>query len=141
MQRFVTRATITREAARALVDAALDHARGKGIAVAVALVDRDGALMAFERMDGVRAPIVEFSIDKAYTAATTGASTRDFFAHMDANPALRLGLASRSRLLVWGGGVPAKADGEVIGGIGVSGASEEDDVACAQAALAACGLG
>lgn len=141
MKTYVTKRTVAHEASRALADAATAHARQKGIAVAVAVVDREGALMAFERMDGVPAPIVEFSIDKAYTAATTGASTRDFFGRMESNPALKLGLANRSRLLVWGGGVPARADGEVVGGIGVSGGSEDDDVACAEAALAACGLG
>lgn len=141
MQTTVTRRSISAEAARALVDAALVHARTNGLALAVAVVDREGALMAFERMDGVAAPIVEFSIDKAYTAATTGASTRDFFAHMDSKPALRLGLANRSRLLVWGGGVPARHGSEVIGAVGVSGAREEEDIACAEAALAACGIG
>jgi uncharacterized protein GlcG (DUF336 family) len=60
---------------------------------------------------------------------------------MNSSPALGMGLSNRSRLLVWGGGVPVRAEGEVIGGIGVSGSSEEDDVACAQAALTACGLG
>jgi len=87
---------------------------------------------------GVPAPIVEFSIDKAYTAAVTGSSTRDFF---DSSPALRLGLAGRSRLLVWGGGAPARADGEAVSAVGVSGPREEDDIACAEAALAPCRLG
>lgn len=141
MQSFVTKRTIAHAASRALAEAALAHARSQGLAVAVAVVDREGALMAFERMDGVAAPVVEFSIDKAFTAATTGTSTRDFFARMDSRPALRTGLSNRSRLLVWGGGVPVRADGEVIGAVGVSGASEDDDVACAEAAIAACGLG
>lgn len=141
MQTTITRRSISAGAARALVDAALAHARAKGLGIAVAVVDREGALVAFERMDGVAAPILEFCIDKAYTAAVTGSATRDFFGRMDASPSLRLGLSSRSRLLVWGGGVPARDGGEVVGAIGVSGAHEEDDIACAEAALAACGVG
>jgi uncharacterized protein GlcG (DUF336 family) len=140
MNLTLTVSSLTLEAARWMVTAATSEAQSRGQRIAVAVVDRQGALMAFERMDGVPAPIVEFAIDKAYTAAVTGAPTRDFFNHINSSDSLRLGLVSRSRLLVWGGGVPARSDGAVVGGIGVSGGPEDDDIACAMAALAAVGL-
>lgn len=132
--------SLTHHASCQLVKAAMSEAQSRGQRIAVAVVDRQGALMALERMDGVPAPIVEFAIDKAYTAAVTGAPTRDFFNHINSSDSLRLGLVSRSRLLVWGGGVPARADGAVVGGIGVSGGPEDEDIACATAALTTVGL-
>lgn len=136
----MTKTSLTHEAARNLVSAATVAAAARGQRVAVAVVDREGALLAFERMDGVPAPIIDFAIDKAYTAAVTGAPTRDFCEHMNSSPSLRLGLASRPRLLVWGGGVPTRHGGDVVGGIGVSGGPEEEDIACAIEALRSVGL-
>lgn len=136
----LTKTSLTHEAARRLVSAATAMAIGRGQRVAVAVVDREGALLAFERMDGVPAPIVDFAIDKAYTAAVTGAPTRDFCEHMNSSPSLRLGLGNRPRLLVWGGGVPARLDGDVVGGIGVSGGLEDEDIAYAIEALRTVGL-
>ncbi|MFO1106022.1 MAG: heme-binding protein [Amaricoccus sp.] len=140
MDPVVTRQSLSLAAARALVDAAIAHAEAKGLRISAAVADREGAPMALARMDGVPAPIAEFALEKAYTAAVTGASTRDFFAHIDANPSLRMGMTGRPRFLLWVGGEPARHEGEVVGAIGVSGASEDDDLACARAALAACGL-
>ncbi|MBX9457676.1 MAG: heme-binding protein [Rhizobium sp.] len=136
----LTKTSLSLEAARQLVKAAMMAGAARGHRVAVAVVDQEGALLAFERMDGVPAPIVEFSIDKAYTSAVTGAPTRDFFEHINASESLRLGIAGRPRLLVWGGGMPARHDGAVIGGIGVSGGPEDDDIACAGEALRTVGL-
>lgn len=135
-----TISSLTLAAARQLVSAAMTHALARQQAIAVAVVDQQGALMAFERMDGVAQPIIEFAIDKAYTAAVTGAPTRDFFEHVNSSESIRLGLLSRHRLLVWGGGVPARSMGAIVGAIGVSGGPEDEDMACATAALAHVGL-
>ena len=53
---------------------------------------------------------------------------------------LRAGAATRSRMLLWGGGLPVMVEDACVGAIGVSGGLVADDVACAEAALAACGL-
>ncbi len=55
------------------------------------------------------------------------------------NEGMKLGFSARPRLVVFGGGLPMRGAGELIGGIGVSGASEEQDGACARAGLAAIG--
>lgn len=91
-------------------------------------------------MDGVSSQTLTFAEDKAFTAATMRRSTAAFFDRMDQSPSLRLGIANRDRLLVWGGGVPVKFEGSIVGGIGVSGAQDFEDVACAQEALRCVGL-
>ncbi|MDZ7809439.1 MAG: heme-binding protein [Arhodomonas sp.] len=78
--------------------------------------------------------------DKAYTAAGFGLSTAQWDQVVGDNEALRAGLAQRPRLVMLGGGLPVMADGECIGGIGVSGGSEEEDELCARAGLTAGGL-
>lgn len=134
------KASLTSSGAKLMIESALSFAVENGLKIAVVVVDREGALLGLLRMDDVPAPITEFAIDKAYTASVTGTPTNEFFTHIDSSPSLRLGLMSRSRLLVWGGGLPARHQGQVVGGVGVSGGSEEQDIACATRALEAGGL-
>lgn len=125
--------------AAALVAAALDHARANGWAVAAAVVDPWGSVVAAGRMDGVPAPILDYATDKAYTAAL-GKSSRAFAERMGSAPGLTMGLSNRPRLCAWDGGVPIREGGTLIGAIGVSGAAGHEDIACAEAALAALSL-
>lgn len=140
MNLTISRETISLAAAQALVAAALAEAGRLGIRIAVSVADREGSPVTHARMDEVPAPISDFAAEKAYTAAVTGAATHDFFAHIDSSPSLRMGLTGRSKFLVWSGGLPLVVNGNPVGGIGVSGGSEEQDIACARAALAVCGL-
>lgn len=127
---------VSAEAALSLVSFALEHAHANGWIVCAAVCDPGGHLVAFHRMNGVNVPPIEFAIDKAYTAATMRRATAALFARTETKPPLRLGLANRKRLLVFPGGLPIEHNGQVIGGLGVSGASDDEDVACAEAALA-----
>ena len=126
--------------ARDLIAHAIDEAAENGWNVAVSVVDAAGATLASSRMNGVAAEILGFAEDKAYTASTMRRDTASFFERMDKSASLRLGLSNRERLLVWGGGLPIKYEGIVVGAIGVSGAQDFEDVACAQAALRKAGL-
>lgn len=117
------------------------HAVRNGWRIAAAVVDPQGVPLASARMDHVTPPILEFALDKAFTAATMRRSTEAFFSRMEESPALRLGLANRARLIVWGGGLPIVHGGQVVGGVGVSGAKDFEDIACAKAALTESGLG
>ncbi len=136
----LTRPEITAEAAQRLVASALDHARSNGWQIAVAVVDPHGVLAAFGRSDHVARPSVEFAIDKAYTAATLRKSSQAFGERMASSPTLALGLSTRARLMAWGGGVAVFEGDACIAGIGVSGVQDFEDVACAQAVIAAVGL-
>jgi uncharacterized protein GlcG (DUF336 family) len=133
-------ANLSCAAARQIVDAALAHAVRQGLTVAVSVVDAHGHTLASARMEGATPPILTFAADKAYTAATMRRSTAAFAERMAALPSLTLGLSTRDRLLAWGGGLPIVHEGQVIGGVGVSGASEPEDVACAEAGLRAIAL-
>jgi len=92
-------------------------------------------------MPGAFLHSIDIAIDKAYTAAGFGVPTD---AWTDAlaghSPAVRQGLPLRPRMVCFGGGLPMRHEGRLIGGIGVSGGSEHEDQTCARAGLAALGL-
>ncbi|MGV8893696.1 MAG: GlcG/HbpS family heme-binding protein [Burkholderiaceae bacterium] len=132
---------ITWEAASAAAQAALRHAEANGWRINVAVVDRGGSLMAFLRMPCAYLHSIDIAIDKAYTAASFGFSTKDWMAAIGHDDGMKLGFSAQPRLIVFGGGLPLRVEGdEWIGGIGVSGASEAQDEECARAGLAAIGL-
>ncbi len=131
---------VTPAAADEMVRTALETARGKGLEVAVAVVDPHGYLVSFGRTDRADAPVGEYAIDKAYTAGTLGASSAAFGKRMASAPSAGLGLSTRSRLLAWGGGVAIYENGTCIGGLGVSGGADEDDIAIAESAVQAADL-
>lgn len=131
---------ITHDAAMSLVSAALTYARSQGWAVAVAVCDPYGGLVAFGRDDAAAPLIGGFALDKAYTAATLRKPSAEFGAGMMKSPTLSLGVGTRERLLTWGGGVPVYEQGALTGAIGVSGAKEPEDVECALAAISDAGL-
>ncbi|OVZ55295.1 cobalamin adenosyltransferase [Pigmentiphaga sp. NML080357] len=137
----ITRA-LTLDAVRTALDAAVREASGQGIRVNVAVVDASGVLLGFLRMPGAFLHSADIAVDKAYTAAgfrlPTGAWDEALKGH---SPAVRQGLPARPRFAGFGGGFPLVAEGELVGGIGVSGGSEEQDEACARAACAALGMG
>lgn len=133
----VKQAHIGTTAAHAAVAAAVAHAQKLGIRINVAVTDAGGSLMAFLRMNGAFLHSIDIAIDKAYTAAGFGFSTSQWSQILAGDEALRLGIVHRPRLVVFGGGLPITEDGELIGGIGVSGGSAEQDEACARAGLEA----
>ncbi|WP_304865447.1 heme-binding protein [Rhodoferax sp.] len=128
-------------AAHLAVGAAVQAARERGVCINVAVVDAGGVLAAFLRMPGAPLHSVDIAIDKAYTAVSFGLATSQWQAALQQHSAaVREGLVLRPRFVAFGGGLPLLGNGQRIGGIGVSGGSEEQDEACAQAGLAAIGL-
>lgn len=129
------------EAAAAAAAASARWAEKAGIKVNIAVVDAGGNLAAFLRMPGAFLHSIDISIDKAYTAAGFGLPTAAWTEALATHsPAVRLGLPLRPRMVCFGGGLPLRHEGQVIGGIGVSGGSELEDEACARAGLNAIGL-
>src|SRR6202043_462111 len=136
MANVVKKHSISSELAQNMVDAAVAKARELGVSENVAILDDGGNLKAFSRMDGASVPTIEIAQNKAYTALF-GVSTQEFFNFIQGDPSLLAGLPTLARVAAWGGGVPIKVNGEVIGAIGVSGApAVQNDVDCARAALA-----
>jgi uncharacterized protein GlcG (DUF336 family) len=140
MSHSIEQRTITAEAASTAVRAAVAKAGELGIRVNAAVTDASGVLAAFLRMPGAFVQSVDIAIDKAYTAAGFGFATSQWADVLRGNEALRLGMPQRPRNVVFGGGLPIREGGALIGGIGVSGGSAEQDEACARAGLAALGL-
>lgn len=140
MQATVTRTEVSADAGLAMVQAAVACAAENGWEITAAVVDAGGNLVAFLRTDGVITPAIGFAIDKAFTAATLRKASEGFGERMASKPTLALGLGTRDRLITWAGGLPIFSGPICIGGIGVSGARDHEDLACAKAALDACGF-
>jgi glc operon protein GlcG len=125
------------EYAERLVAAARAAAAEAGHAVAIAVVDKGGHLVSFARMDGTGFLAVEVVIGKAYTAAAFGRPSHEMAAALDARPAFasQLLTLSHGRMTPVIGGLPVFVDGRLVGGIGVGGATGEQDLEVAEVAL------
>lgn len=137
-----TIATIRTIGSRPAMEAVLAAvAKGQEIAgpVAAAVVAAGGELIAFLRANGAPAPSAKIAQDKAYSAASFRVPTTELFDMVSGSSALREGLTAQPGIVLFGGGLPIELDGEFVGAIGVSGASEEQDVECASAGLVAIG--
>ncbi|MGD9985562.1 GlcG/HbpS family heme-binding protein [Pseudonocardia sp.] len=132
--------TITAEFAHELVAKAVEAATVDGKPMVITVCDREGTLKAFVRMDGAPLLSVQISQDKAYTAVAFGIPTDQWHEFIKDDEPLRLGIPHTARLVTFGGGYPLVVDGEIVGGIGVSGGHYTDDMAVAQGALRAVGL-
>ncbi len=140
---FAETKRLTTSGAKKMMSAAIGRAEAFGIAASVAIVDSGGHLLLLERMEGGRFHTVHSATTKAVCAAsnrrpttTKGAQGQD----LDTAHALGLALAAGpERWTAMEGGYPIIADGECVGGIGVSGGDWQQDEEIAQAALEAIG--
>ena len=131
---------LTSEAALRAVRASVARGLEMGVRVNAAVVDAGGHLLAFQRADGAFLPSITIAQDKAYTAAGFGISSRTLYQAIEAEPDVRDGIAKQPRVATFPGGLPIKKNDEVIGGIGISGASADEDEQCAMAGLSVIGL-
>src|SRR2546422_5922060 len=131
------KASITAEAAQRIIAAAEVKALEMGKPMCIAVVDGDGNLKAFSRMDGAPLLSVQIAQDKAYTAVSFGMATHEWFDFVKNDEPLLHGIIKTDRLIVFGGGYPIKTGEGIIGGIGVSGGHYTDDMQVAQAGLEA----
>jgi uncharacterized protein GlcG (DUF336 family) len=123
--------------ARRIIAAGERKATELGIPYNIAVADAGGGLVAHVRMDGAWLGSVDIAINKAWTARAFDMSTEDI-AHITQSGQQGFGLntTNDSRVVIFGGGIPIKRDGVVIGAVGASGGSVEQDVAVARAAVA-----
>lgn len=101
----------------------------KGAAIAVA--DAHGELLAFLKTDGCKLPSVTIAMNKAFTAAREQKESKVIGQSSLERPFPMTNFGDL-RYTAWGGGVPISYQGSVIGAVGVSGLSEEEDMAYAQ---------
>lgn len=129
----IEKRVISAQAAHQAVAAAIAHGEKIGVTINAAVVDSSGVLCAFLRMPESFYPSVDIAIDKAKTAAGFNCPPNDLYSAIKDNRALELGLINRAGCILFGGGLPLFDGDTLIGAIGVSGASEEEDIECAEA--------
>lgn len=130
-------ALMTLHVAARMTAAAVAQAAQVGALVSAAVVDAGGHLVHFQRMDGAEIAGPTLAVDKAFTAVAHRIETEEL-AELAAPGGALAGLASNGggRYVVFGGGLPCWSGDLVVAGVGVSGGSVEQDIACARAAAA-----
>ena len=130
--------SVTLSAAQAVIEAAAKKAEEIGVPMDIAVVDEGNNLTAFARMDGAWLGSIDIAQNKAYTARSFDMSTKDLAPFAQPNqPLYGIEASNQGRLIVFAGGIPLESDGEVVGAIGVSGGSVEQDHEVAEAGVAA----
>ncbi|ADO83909.1 GlcG/HbpS family heme-binding protein [Ilyobacter polytropus] len=127
---------LTLKAARLMGDKALEKCEEIGKSFVFTVVDAGGNVLYTQRMEDAFFTSVGIATDKAFTAAAVKKGTHVLTNIVKPeNDLFGLNLTNNGRIITFGGGLPVIIDGEVIGGVGVSGGSVEEDMAVAQAAL------
>jgi uncharacterized protein GlcG (DUF336 family) len=132
---------LTLELAERFIAGAKAKAIKEGWDMSLAVVDLTGHLVSFARMDNARWLTASVAPSKAFTAATLRRTSAEVAELAKQRPQLVESIASLAGrpLLLAGGGLPLIIKGELLGGVGASGGTEEQDVECARAGLAAIG--
>src|SRR5947208_1995745 len=104
----------------------------------IAVADEGGNLVAHVRMDGAWLGSIDISIKKAYTSRAFDIATKDLATHSQSGGQFfGIHASNDGRIMIFAGGIPLKRNGKVVGAIGVSGGSGEQDHAVAEAGAAA----
>ena len=119
-----------------LIAASKEKAREINVPMVIAVVDGGGNLVALQRMDQALLVSIDIAVNKAYTAVAIKIPTHELAKiAQPEQPLFGIHNADGGRIVIFGGGFPLKRNEEIIGGIGVSGGSVEEDIQCAKAAL------
>ena len=130
---------LTLAGARAVLEAAERRAQEIRVPLVIAVVDEGGHLLLFERMDGAKPSSIAIAIVKAHAAALRRAPTGPVMSSEQLNLSVSFGLAIANPLeqTPLRGGVPLIVGGQVVGAIGASAGTEDEDVDAARAGAAA----
>jgi uncharacterized protein GlcG (DUF336 family) len=131
---LVARKAISLELALALLSRINDEAASRNLSLAAAVVDDGGHVVASQRMDGSALGAMKLAVGKAYTSVLWGAPTGDFMQSTQPGGDDWGWNSTDPRIVVYAGGLPLLVDGELVGGVGASGATAEDDAECVSAA-------
>jgi cob(I)alamin adenosyltransferase len=119
-----------------IIEEASKKALEIGIPTNIAVVDEAGILLGFKRMDGSLAGCAQIAIDKAYTAAALGVTTlEEWKMAQPGGSDYGVNTLYGGRLTTIGGGLPIKLGNQILGGIGVSTGTVEQDAVTAEAGL------
>jgi uncharacterized protein GlcG (DUF336 family) len=128
---------VTLEEAIRVIGAAQKKAASIGQPMNVAVADGGGNLVAHVRMDGAWIGSIDISIKKAFTARAFDIATKDLAPlAQPGHDFFGIAASNEGRIMIFAGGIPLKRDGKVVGAVGVSGGSGEQDQAVAEAGAA-----
>jgi uncharacterized protein GlcG (DUF336 family) len=131
---------VTLEEAQRIISAAEHKAQEMGLPMNIAVMDAGRNLVAFHRMDGAWVASIDIAIDKAFTSAGRGLTTRKIGEMAQpGQPLFGINTTNGGRIVIFAGGIPLTRDGEVVGAIGVSGGKVDEDHEVAEAGVAAFG--
>jgi uncharacterized protein GlcG (DUF336 family) len=128
------------EDAKRMLSAAELKAASFGVAYNITVVDAGGHLLAFARQDGALIGSIDLAIDKAVTARLFDKATSDL-AHLAQSgmPLFGIQESNAGKVVIFGGGIPVAFEGTIVGAIGASAGTVQQDIAVAEAAIAAFG--
>lgn len=129
---------VSLDAARKVIRAGQEKAQEIGQPMNIAVVDAGANLVAFERMEGAWLGSIDISMNKAFTSRAFDIETKTLGENSQSgNQFFGIHASNHGRVMIFAGGVPLKQNGQVVGGVGVSGGSGKQDQAVAEAAAKA----
>ncbi len=130
---------MTLEKAHRIIAAGEKKATEIGQPMNIAVVDAGTNLIAFIRMDGAWLGSIDIAINKAFTSKAFDISTRELGQNSQpGDQFFGIHVSNHDRVMIFAGGIPIKVDGKIVGAVGVSGGSGEQDQAVAEAAASVC---
>ncbi len=121
---------------KTLLEGAERKATEIGVPMDIAVVDDGANLLGFHRMDGAKITSIEIAINKAFTAAGTRRGTHEYTAiGGPQGPAFGIHASHHGRFTIFGGGLPIFVRDQIVGGVGCSSGTPDQDRAVAQAAI------
>src|SRR5215470_17611825 len=133
-----TYTSLTLEDAKQMLSAAEARAASFGIPYCIAVVDAGGHLVAFLRQDGALIGSIDLAIDKAATARMFDKRTSELATlAQSGKPLFGIQESNAGKVVIFGGGAPVVVDGIIMGAVGASAGTVEQDIAVAEAAITA----
>ena len=131
---------MTLDKAQVVLKAAIAKAQEIGQPMNIAVVDAGTNLTAFVRMDGAWLGSIDIAINKAFTAKAFDISTLELGRNSQPRDQFfGIHASNHGRVMIFAGGIPVKVNGQIVGGVGVSGGDWETDLRIAQAAVESIG--
>mgnify|MGYP000608870188 FL=1 len=133
---MITVPKLTLQDAKIILEGAERKAQEIGVPMDIAVVDDGGNLLAFYRMDGAKITSIDIAINKAFTAAGARKATHEYAEiAQPGGPAFGIHVSNQGRFMVFGGGLPIFVEGHIVGGVGCSSGTPEQDRIVAQAGI------
>jgi uncharacterized protein GlcG (DUF336 family) len=119
-----------------LIEGAIVSSNAIGVPMCIAVVDESGHLIDFKRMDGGKISSISIALDKASTAAVARKGTHIYNQLcVPGQPTFGIHITNAGHFSIIGGGLPVTVNGEIVGGIGISSGTAEQDLTVAEAAI------